>query len=165
MQTVESFEQAQQCIEWYKQRWIIEELFRVIKTKGFQIESTQLGNGAAIKKLIAFTLEAALQVMQLKLALDKKQEDKAALIFTDKQIQLLTLLLHKVEGETAKQKNPYRKNTIAWAAWIIARLGSWTGYKSHGPPGYITIKNGYDIFHAQYEIFNMLHPEWDVYKD
>ena len=156
---VESFEQAQQCIEWYKQRWIIEELFRVIKTKGFQIESTQLGNGAAIKKLIAFTLEAALQVMQLKLALDKKQEDKAALIFTDKQIQLLTLLLHKVEGETAKQKNPYRKNTIAWAAWIIARLGSWTGYKSHGPPGYITIKNGYDIFHAQYEIFNMLHPE------
>lgn len=155
--TVECFEQAQQCIEWYKQRWLIEELFRVIKTKGFQIESTQLGNGAAIKKLIAFTLEAALQVMQLKLALDKEQEVKAGLIFTEKQIQLLTLLLNKVEGKTAKQKNPYRKNTTAWAAWVIARLGSWTGYKSHGPPGYITMKNGYDIFHAQYEIFEMLN--------
>jgi len=157
--TVESFEQAQQCIEWYKQRWLIEELFRVIKTKGFQIESTQLGSGAGIKKLIAFTLEAALQVMRLKLALDKKQEAKAGLIFNAKQMQLLTLLLKKVEGKTTKQKNPYRKNTTAWAAWIIARLGSWTGYKSHGPPGYITMKNGYDTFHAQYEIFEMLYED------
>lgn len=154
---VESFEQAIQCIEWYKQRWLIEELFRVIKTKGFQIESTQLGSGAAIKKLLAFTLEAALQVMRLKLALDKKQEAKAGLIFNEKQVQLLALLLKKVEGKTAKQKNPYRKETTAWAAWIIARLGSWTGYKSHGPPGYITMKNGYDTFHAQYEIFELLY--------
>lgn len=153
---VENFEQARQCIEWYKQRWLIEELFRVIKTKGFQIESTQLSSGAAIKKLIAFTLEAALQVMRLKLALDKKQEAKAGLIFTGKQIQLLSLLLKKVEGKTTKQKNPYRRETLAWASWIIARLGSWTGYKSHGPPGYITMKNGYDTFHAQYEIYEML---------
>lgn len=153
---VESFEQARQCIEWYKQRWLIEELFRVIKTKGFQIESTQLGSGAAIKKLIAFTLEAALQVMRLKLALGKKQEAKAGLIFNEKQRQLLALLLRKVEGKTTKQKNPYRKDTTAWAAWIIARLGSWTGYKSHGPPGYITMKNGYDTFHSQYEIFELL---------
>lgn len=156
---IESFEQARQCIEWYKQRWLIEELFRVIKTKGFQIESTQLGNGAAIKKLIAFTLEAALQVMRLKLALDKKQEAKAGLIFSEKQMKLLALLLKKVEGKTAKQKNPYQKDTIAWAAWIIARLGSWTGYKSHGPPGYITMKNGYDTFHAQYEIFEILYED------
>ena len=71
-----------QCIEWYKQRWLIEELFRVLKTKGFQLESSQLGNGAAIKKLVAFTLEAALQVMRLKLALDRKQQTSAKLIFS-----------------------------------------------------------------------------------
>ena len=154
---VESLEQAQQCIEWYKQRWLIEELFRVIKTKGFQIESVQLGSGAAIKKLLAFTLEAALQVMRLKLALDKKQETTAQLAFTDKQLILMSLLLRKVEGKTMKQQNPYPKNTMAWAAWIIARLGKWSGYKSHGPPGYITMKNGYDTFNTQYEIFELLH--------
>lgn len=162
---VEGFEQALQCIEWYKQRWFIEELFRVIKTKGFQIESTQLGNGAAIKKLLAFTLEAALQVMRLKLALAKKQETTAKLLFNEKQLLLLHLLLQKVEGKTAKQKNPYPRNTIAWAAWIIAKLGSWSGYKSHGPPGYITIKNGYDRFNAQYEIFQLFNGSEDVYKD
>jgi len=154
---VESLQQALQCIEWYKQRWLIEELFRVMKTKGFQVESSQLGSGAGIKKLIALVLEAALQVMRLKLALDSQRDDKAELIFTNKQLRFLTLLLKTVEGKTDKQKNPYRKNTVAWAAWIIARLGKWTGYKSHGPPGYITMKNGYDTFHVQYEIFEMLY--------
>ena len=154
---VDSLEQAQQCIEWYKQRWLIEELFRVTKTKGFQIESSQLGSGAAIKKLIALTLEAALQVMRLKLALDKKQQATAKLIFSDKRLTFMDLLLKKVEGKTTLQQNPYHKNTIAWAAWIIARLGKWTGYKSHGAPGYITMKNGYEIFNIQYEIFEMLN--------
>lgn len=154
---VESMEQAQQCIEWYKQRWLIEELFRVIKTKGFQIESVQLGSGAAIKKLLAVTLEAALQVMRLKLAIDKEQQATAKLIFSDRQLVFLNLLLRKVEGRTIKQQNPYPKDTIAWAAWIIARLGKWSGYRSHGPPGYITMKNGYDTFNTQYEIFEILN--------
>ena len=154
---VESLTQALQCIEWYKQRWLIEELFRVLKTKGFRLESSQLGNGAAIKKLIAFTLEAALQIMRLKLALDKNQQASAKIIFNEKQLIFLTLLLKKVEGKTAKQKNPFKTNTIAWAAWIIARIGKWSGYKSHGSPGYITLKNGYDIFNNQYEIFQMMY--------
>jgi len=154
---IESLEKALQCIEWYKQRWLIEELFRVLKTKGFQLESSQLGNGAAIKKLIAFTLEAALQVMRLKLALDKKQETPAKMLFSKQQLLFLTFLLKKVEGNTAKQMNPYPINTTAWAAWIIARLGKWTGYKSHGPPGYITMKNGYNTFLSQYEIFELLN--------
>ena len=162
---VESLEQALQCIEWYKQRWLIEELFRVLKTKGFQIESVQLGSGAAIKKLIAFTLEAALQVMRLKLALESKHKGPATLIFNENQLKFLTLLLKKVEGKTNKQKNPFSTKTIAWAAWIIARLGKWSGYNSHGPAGYITLKNGYDYFNIQYEIFELFSETKDVYKD
>jgi hypothetical protein len=150
---IENLEQALECIEWYKHRWLIEEIFRVIKTKGFEIESSQLGNGASLKKLLAFTLEAAIQVMRLKLALDNKSNATAKLMFSDKQLIYLALLLKKVEGNTAKQKNPYNKNSIAWAAWTIARLGKWTGYKSHGPPGYITMKNGFEIFNIQYEVF------------
>lgn len=154
---VETLDQARQCIDWYKQRWFIEELFRVLKTKGFQLESSQLGSGASIKKLIAFTLEAALQVMNIKLALDKEKTAPATLVFSDKEVIFMSILLKQVEGKTVKQQNPYPKNTLAWAAWIIARLGKWTGYKSHGPPGYITMKNGYDTFNTQYQVFEMIY--------
>lgn len=154
---IENPGEARQCIDWYKQRWLIEELFRVLKTKGFQIESSQLGSGASIKKLIAFTLEAALQVMRIKLALGKQNNSRAEMVFSEKQLVFMSLLLQKVEGKTIKQQNPYDTDTLAWAAWIIARLGKWSGYKSHGPPGYITIKNGYDTFNSQYQIFEMLY--------
>ena len=66
---VKNVEQAIECVSWYKKRWFIEELFRVIKTKGFQIESSQLASGLKLKKLLAITLEAALHVMKLKLSL------------------------------------------------------------------------------------------------
>ena len=152
---VESFEDSLQCVEWYKKRWLIEELFRVIKTKGFRIESSQLGSGQGLKKLLAITLEAALHVMRLKMAL-KKETAEASEIFTPKQQQFLEVLQKKVEGDTEKQKNPYRKQSLAWAAWTLARLAGWSGYKSHGPPGYITIKEGYDYFNIQFEVYDML---------
>ncbi|MEW4923818.1 IS4 family transposase [Algibacter sp. 2305UL17-15] len=130
---VNNLEQARQCIAWYKQRWLIEELFRVMKTKGFKIESSQLGSGSSIKKLISFTLEAALNIMRIKLALGSEHNMLADMVFTDRQIIFMSLLNSRLEGKTTKQKNPYKNKSLAWASWIIARLGKWSGYKSHGP--------------------------------
>ena len=163
---IASYQDAIQCVEWYKNRWLIEELFRVIKTKGFSIESSQLSSGSAIKKLVSLTLEAAIHVMRLKLALQQNaQPCKASFIFSEQQRAFLKLLLQTTEGKTDKQKNPYLQYSLAWSAWIIARLGKWSGYKSHGPPGYITIKLGFDAFNTQYEVFKLLKNNENVCKE
>lgn len=151
---VSNIEKAIECIGWYKKRWFIEELFRIIKTKGFQIESSQLAGGLKLKKLLAMTIEAALHIMKLKLSLTN-DECLATTIFSKEEEEFIEVLQAKVEGATQKQKNPYRKKTLAWAAWTIARIAGWTGYSSHGPPGYITIKDGYDRFHLQLEGYKL----------
>ena len=164
---VDTIEQAMQCIQWYRERWYIEELFRILKSDGLDIEAAQLETGMALKRLILFCLQAALQIMILKIAYDKKRNDcSATIVFRNKQIQFLKILLPTLEGKTDKQKNPFQSNSLSWASWIIARLGKWGGYNSQSPPGYITIKKGMDIFFLKYDAFSLaLETMQNVYKE
>lgn len=160
---LKTVDQALQYVEWYKKRWFIEELFRVLKTKGFRIESSQLSSGAGLKKLLALTLEAAIRVMALKLSLTQDIKRAGSTMFSPTEIALLYLLTTKYEGKTEKQKNPYPPSSLAWCAWTIARSAGWSGYISQGPPGYITIKEGYDRFRLQLEGYIIFKK--NVYKD
>lgn len=157
---VESVEDAMRCVEWYKLRWYIEELFRLLKSQGLGVESMQLETGSALQKMVALALVVALQIMTLKLGYDKEDEKTPVdVIFTPLQTELLKVLLGMTEGRTAKQKNPFKHGSLAWAAWIIARLGCWDGYASQGPPGYITFKRGMERFGMQWELFKVLNKD------
>lgn len=154
---VETVEDAMQCVEWYKLRWYIEEVFRLLKSKGLEVESAQLETGNALKKILVLGLVVALQIMQLKLAYDKRDEQSPANVtFTDDQVLLLKILLGMVEGRTARQKNPFREYSIAWAAWIIARLGGWDGYASQDPPGYITFRKGVERLQEHWKLYKVM---------
>jgi hypothetical protein len=140
-------------VEWYSLRWLVEELFHLIKSKGFGLESAQLEKGAGLKKLCVLAIQASLTVMTLKLSLQNNHKIKADLLFSEEELMFLEIYMKELEGKTAKQKNPHKKNTLQWAAWALARLGGWSGYESQGPPGYITIKNGLDRFNDKVESF------------
>lgn len=161
---IKTVEDALRCVKWYQCRWYIEELFRVLKSKGFGVEEIQLESDAAIQKNLLFSLQAALQIMLLKIAFDKKDEQiPASVCFSNLQIKMLAILQPKLEGKTAILKNSFQHKSLAWAAWIIARLGAWSGYLSQSRPGYITFKAGFERFNTQFELFNILST--DVYKE
>jgi hypothetical protein len=57
---------------------------------------------------------------------------------------VLEALSSQLEGATTKQKNPHQKGTLAFAAWVIARLGGWTAY--YGKPGPKVMRIGLEAF-------------------
>ncbi len=142
---INTFEQAKQVIQWYAWRWHIEQLFRTLKKQGLDIESISLDDMDAIRKLAVLALELALKVMQLNRARDGSNLPVQT-VFSEAQQACLEDLVPQYEGKTTKQKNPHPPNSLAWASWIIARLGGWMGYASQRPPGVITFYRGLSRF-------------------
>jgi len=78
-------------------------------------------------------------------ARDGKSAIPAELIFDKAELATLDgLSKTQYAPRTERQKNPHPKDSLAWAAWLIARLGGWDGYPSSKPPGPITFKTGID---------------------
>ena len=124
----------------YRQRWTIEQLFRTMKTKGFDIEASQVEDGGPFENLAAATLIAAVEVLQMVRERDGAAGRPMTDVFEPTTQPAMDAICASLEGKTAKQKNPYPPHSLAWATWICARLGGWTGY--YGKPGPITIRNG-----------------------
>jgi hypothetical protein len=137
---------AWRIVSWYKQRWIIEQFFRSMKNQGLRLEDSQLATAERLMKLTAIAARAAAIVIQLVQARHGGEELPAEFAFFPEEINVLTAINAQIQGKTELQKNPHRPKTLPWAAWIIARLGGWTGYASHKPPGPITIHNGLNDF-------------------
>jgi hypothetical protein len=148
--SVNTKKQALKVVQWYCRRWQIEILFRTIKKGGLDFERSQLESGIALKKLSLFALDAALKIIQLTKARDGDNSLKATLVFTNQEIRFLYKVIKNLEGKTQLQKNPHRKESLAWGAWAIGRLGGWKGYKSESPPGTLTMKRGLEQFELMF---------------
>lgn len=139
---ISTYEDSLNIMRWYCLRWNIEQLFRTLKKQGLQIESSQLETGESLTKLAIIALRAATQTMQLTLARESNVDRPVSDVFAEEEVKVLSALQKKLEGKTAKQKNPHDVGKLSWAAWIIARLGGWKGYASERPPGPITMIQG-----------------------
>jgi hypothetical protein len=146
---VKTVEQALRLIGWYRGRWHIEQLFRTMKRQGLNIEDSSIVEGDALEKLVVIALIAACRTMQLVLARASPHDTQpASHVFGDRELQVLDALQTRLQGRTEKQRNPYQRGTLAWAAWSIARLGGWTGYESDKSTGPITMRDGLERFRA-----------------
>ena len=147
---VTTLEEALVIVGYYKARWQIEQLFRLLKTESLELEAAQLESGAALKKLCLMSLHVALVLLQLTTARDGKPPLKASLIWTPAAMLFLRVLQQPLEGATKKLQCPHEEGTLAWTSWIIGRLGGWKGYASQSPPGPITMRRGLERFMNQF---------------
>lgn len=146
---VGSFEDAVCIIGFYRQRWVVEQLFRTVKSRAFNLENSFIADGESLECLAVAALIASTDV--LKLVYGRGETGRAypaTRVFSAGEVEFLHVLVKSLEGKTDKQKNPHPPDTLAWAAWCVARLGGWTGYAKERPPGPITFASGIQRFRA-----------------
>lgn len=138
--------QARQVVDLYRLRWTIEEFFSTLKKAGFDIEAADIGEPAAMINFVAAATIAAVTIKQLVQARDGTTRQRSSDAFEPQDQPLLETLSAKLEGKTDRQRNPHPKGSLAFAAWVIARLGGWTGY--YGKPGPKVMRIGLADFRA-----------------
>lgn len=138
--------QARRVIDLYRQRWTIEEFFRTLKTAGFDIEAADIGEPQAMINLVAAATIAAVTIKQLVQARDGNTNQLLGEAFEPQDRPIFEAVSAKLEGNTERQRNPHPKASLAFAAWVIARLGGWTGY--YGKPGPKVMRIGLAQFNA-----------------
>jgi hypothetical protein len=138
--SVVTFADARRMTGFYRQRWTIEQLFRVMKTKGFDIEAVRVAEEGPFENLAMATLIAAIQVLQLVRERDGVAGRPLQDALDREDQPALEAICKTLEGNTKKQKNPHPKGSLAYASWVCGRLGGWTGY--YGKPGPIVMAQG-----------------------
>lgn len=144
-ETVEHVDQANECVDWYTYRWLIEEWHKVEKT-GCRLEASQLKSAEALERLAALTAVVAVRLIQLR---DLAQAatgptgsepngprtqptDLQAAVPRNWILVVSHLARCRAEDLTPRQ------------FWLtLAKRGGFIGRKSDGPPGWQTIWRGW----------------------
>ena len=151
---VDSAEAAAEVVRLYRLRWRIEEVFRVLKSDGLKLEDTQVEAAERLFKLAALGLGAATRIIQLTDARDGSPRP-ATDVVDAALIAPIAAIGKTLEGNTARQKNHHPIGSLAWLAWITARLGGWNCY--YKPPGPKTMATGWKQLAAMIQGFVMAH--------
>lgn len=137
----ETAEEAREVVRCYRLRWRIEQLFRTLKSDGLALEDSQMVDAERLMRLSAVALGAAVRIIQLVDARDGGPRSCADVV-DEALVEPLEAIGKTLEGKTDRQKNPHETGSLAWLAWIAARLGGWNCY--YKPPGPKTMRDGWN---------------------
>ena len=149
---VENAGDAQEVANLNRLRWRIEQLFRTMKSDGLKLEDSQLETAERLFKLAALALEAGTRIIQLTDARDGSARP-ATDILEETLIEPVAAIGATLEGKTERQKNHHPKGSLAWLAWVVARLGGWNCY--YKPPGPKTMAAGWQRLAAMLDGFTI----------
>jgi hypothetical protein len=133
--------EAGDVVQFYRLRWRIEQTFRALKSDGLALAETQVTGVEHMFNLAAVGLIAAVRTIQLVDARDGTSRPASDVLDGDFS-EALSRISKKLEGGTQRQKNHHPQSSLAFVAWIAARLGGWNCYGK--PPGPKTMRSGWN---------------------
>ncbi|WP_210184730.1 IS4 family transposase, partial [Bradyrhizobium sp. LMTR 3] len=140
--------EAENIVQLYRLRWRIEQVFRALKSDGLALDDSQVIDAERMFNLTAIALAGAIRTIQLVDARDGGPRPASDVIDANFTVAL-ERLSKKLEGKTLRQKNPHPLGSLAFVAWIAARLGGWNCY--YKPPGPKTMRDGWNRLAATLE--------------
>jgi hypothetical protein len=133
--------EAEAIVQLYRLRWRIEQIFRALKSDGLALDDSQIVDAERMFNLAAIAMAGAIRTIQLVDARDGGPRPATDVIDANFAVAL-ERLSEKLEGKTERQKNPHPPGSLAFVAWITARLGGWNCY--YKPPGPKTMHGGWN---------------------
>ncbi len=118
-------------VDTYKQRWLIEEYFKALKS-GCSYEKRQLDSGATLQVALGLFIPIAAQLLALRALEREAPNEPAETVLSKPELFVLCKKLGKAFP---------RKPTVADALNGIARLGG--HIKNNGAPGWMVLARGY----------------------
>lgn len=136
---VRSANDALQIIDWYKKRWAIEELFKILKS-GCRAEKAQFQSTERLSKYITMSLIVAWRIYYLVHVNRLDPDAPAQSVLTPPELETLQLLL-----DDKRQKKRQRRiiiKTAKQAITQIAKLGGYLDRKNDPHPGIVVLWKG-----------------------
>ena len=127
---------AQELVDWYERRWVIEEYHKAMKT-GLSLESLQFTTREALEPTIALLSCVATTLLRLRDA--GRADDAATRPATDVVDPIYVETLHAYYGPTLLPAQP----SVRQFYLRVARLGGHQNRKGDGMPGWLTLWRGW----------------------
>ena len=129
--------QAILALEWYKQRWRIEEYFKILKS-GLRIEESKLRTADRLTKLISISCILAWRIQWLTMLNRSSNTLNPRLVFSSEEIKVMRLYFNS------------RPKYLHECTILLARLGGYLNRKNDPPPGNKIIWRGFNkLFELQ----------------
>jgi hypothetical protein len=128
---VDSFEGAVQCVQWYEQRWSIEEFHKCLKS-GCRVQSSQLKQATAVDALLGFCSIVSVRLLALaRLARMRPNEPASKRI--DQTYLTVLCAMRKLDPTTLTVRGYWRE---------VARIGGFLARTRDADPGWKTLWEG-----------------------
>ncbi|QDU73105.1 Transposase for transposon Tn5 [Bremerella volcania] len=138
-QPVETVEQAQQIIDYYAQRWAIEEYHKALKT-GCQVESRYYETAERLERITGLLAIVAVQLLRLRHLADEHPDHPAIEVVPAQWIKTIT----KVRQRPSPRAPKINATTMTLEEFDkhLGGLGGHLGRKCDGRPGWQTLWRG-----------------------